>query len=92
LTRLSQLLDLAVADAEDNLSQLIVNKTIYGRIDRPSGIVTFASKKHPDQVLNEWSGQVNELLKLISKTNHLITKEEMVHSIIKPAATAQTPV
>jgi 26S proteasome regulatory subunit N5 len=60
------------------LSNLVVNKTIFARLDRLSGIVTFEAKKDANTVLNEWSNTVHSLLDLIVKTNHLITKEEMI--------------
>ncbi|CAJ0650773.1 14814_t:CDS:10 [Entrophospora sp. SA101] len=81
--RLSQLLDLNDQDTEDFLSKLVVSKTIYAKIDRPAGIVSFAEPKDPNQVLNDWSNNINSLLGLIEKTCHLITKEEMLHSIAR---------
>ncbi|TPX43225.1 hypothetical protein SeMB42_g04812 [Synchytrium endobioticum] len=79
--RLTQLLELAPAESEEFLSKLVVSKTIYAKIDRPAGIVSFIPRKDPNDVLNEWSRNINSLLELIVKTQHLITKEEMVHSI-----------
>ena len=70
-----------VQESEDFLSQLVVKGTIYARIDRPAGIVTFRETKDPNEVLNEWSHNLNSLMALVSKTTHLINKEEMVHSI-----------
>ncbi|KAF9381724.1 26S proteasome non-ATPase regulatory subunit 12 [Podila verticillata] len=81
--RLSQLLDLPDKECEEFLSKLVVSKTIYAKIDRPAGIVSFAKSKHPNEVLNEWSQDINALLGLIEKTCHLITKEEIIHSITK---------
>lgn len=81
--RLTQLLDLPDKDCEAFLSKLVVSKTIYAKIDRPAGIVSFAKSKHPNEVLNEWSQDINGLLGLIEKTCHLITKEEIIHSITK---------
>nr|CAG8613509.1 4341_t:CDS:10 [Entrophospora candida] len=81
--RLSQLLDLNDQDTEDFLSKLVVSKTIYAKIDRPAGIVSFAEPKDANQVLNDWSNNINSLLGLIEKTCHLITKEEMLHSIAR---------
>ena len=43
-------------------------------------------KKDANSVLNEWSNTVHSLLNLIVKTNHLIMKEEMIHSITKNLA------
>ncbi|KAJ2993834.1 26S proteasome non-ATPase regulatory subunit 12 [Globomyces sp. JEL0801] len=70
-------------EAEEFLSDLVVKKTIYARIDRLAGIVNFEAKKDANSVLNEWSNTIHSLLDLIVKTNHLIAKEEMVHSITK---------
>ncbi|CAG8526886.1 12562_t:CDS:10 [Ambispora gerdemannii] len=81
--RLTQLLDLNEQDTEDFLSKLVVSKTIYAKIDRPDGIVSFATPKDANTVLNDWSNNVNSLLGLIEKTCHLITKEEMLHSIAR---------
>ncbi|KAG0304624.1 26S proteasome non-ATPase regulatory subunit 12 [Dissophora globulifera] len=81
--RLTQLLDLPDKDCEGFLSKLVVSKTIYAKIDRPAGVVSFAKSKHPNEVLNEWSQDINGLLGLIEKTCHLITKEEIIHSITK---------
>ncbi|KAL0083537.1 PCI domain-containing protein [Phycomyces blakesleeanus] len=81
--RLGQLLDLNEKDAEESLSKLVVSKTIYARIDRMAGIVSFQVKKDANQTLNDWSSDINSLLNLVEKTCHLISKEEMVHSIAK---------
>ncbi|ORY01231.1 PCI-domain-containing protein [Basidiobolus meristosporus CBS 931.73] len=81
--RLTQLLDLSDRETEEFLSKLVVSKTIYARIDRPAGIISFSAPKDPNQVLNDWSHDVNSLLGLIEKTTHLINKEEMVHKITK---------
>lgn len=81
--RLTQLLDLPDKDCEEFLSKLVVSKTIYAKIDRPAGVVSFAKTKHANEVLNEWSQDINGLLGLIEKTCHLITKEEIIHSITK---------
>ncbi|CAO3635502.1 unnamed protein product [Cunninghamella blakesleeana] len=81
--RLTQLLDLNEKDTEDFLSKLVVSKTIHARIDRIAGVVSFQVKEDANQILNNWSSDINSLLNLIEKTCHLISKEEMVHSIAK---------
>lgn len=68
-------------ETEAFLSNLVVNKTIFARMDRPAGIITFTKPQNPTVILNEWSNSIHSLLDLIVKTNHLITKEEMVHSL-----------
>ncbi|KAI7884502.1 PCI-domain-containing protein [Lichtheimia hyalospora FSU 10163] len=73
--RLMQLLDLSEADTEEFLSKLVVSKTIYARVDRPAGVISFQVKKDANQVLNDWSSDINSLLNLVEKTCHLISKE-----------------
>ena len=86
MKKLNVLLDLSVQDTEEFLSALVVKKTVFARLDRISGIVTFEAKKDANVVLNEWSGTVHSLLDLIVKTTHLIAKEEMIHSIALPGS------
>ncbi|XP_064405875.1 26S proteasome non-ATPase regulatory subunit 12-like [Halichondria panicea] len=83
MQRLSELLALSIDEVEEFLSQLVTKKTIFARIDRPAGIVTFRESKDPNDVLNEWSTSLSSLMSLVSKTTHLINKEEMIHAIVK---------
>ncbi|KAI9105969.1 PCI domain-containing protein [Phlyctochytrium arcticum] len=62
--RLTQLLDLNVSETEEFLSNLVVSKTIWARMDRPAGVVTFQHRKDPNTVLNDWSTNINSLLDL----------------------------
>lgn len=78
---MTDLLDLTAAEAESALSKLVVSKTIYAKIDRVDGIVSFVPRRDSDEVINGWSNNIESLLGLISKTTHLIAKEEMVQSI-----------
>ncbi|XP_006813482.1 26S proteasome non-ATPase regulatory subunit 12-like [Saccoglossus kowalevskii] len=77
--RMSQLLELSENETEEFLSNLVVNKTVYARIDRLEGIVNFSQHKDPNDILNEWSYNLTQLMQLVNKTTHLINKEEMVH-------------
>ncbi|KAI8087722.1 PCI domain-containing protein [Gilbertella persicaria] len=79
--RLVQLLDLNEKDTEEFLSKLVVSKTIYARIDRSAGIINFQPKKDANEILNNWSNDINSLLNLIEKTCHLISKEVRVINI-----------
>jgi len=83
IARLTILLDLPLAETEAFLSDLVCKRTIWAKIDRPAGRVTFKAGELEDDVLNVWSGQVKRVLGLIGKTGHLISKEEMVNEIIK---------
>ncbi|KAK0919934.1 proteasome regulatory particle subunit [Friedmanniomyces endolithicus] len=79
--RLTSLLDLPAQETEKYISDLVVSKTIFARIDRPAQIVSFEKKRDADEVLNEWSGNMKSLLGLLERIDHLITKEEMMARI-----------
>lgn len=81
MKRMGELLDLTEAEIEEFLSTLVVNKTVEAKIDRLEGIVNFTQQKDPNDILNDWSFNINTLMSLVNKTNHLITKEEMVHKL-----------
>ncbi|XP_003746099.1 26S proteasome non-ATPase regulatory subunit 12 [Galendromus occidentalis] len=88
LERMAHLLDLSLAETEQTLSNLVTNKVIYAKIDRLSGIVHFVhQQKDPEEVLNDWSHNLNSLMSLLSRTTHLINKEEMVHRHLQPVVT-----
>ena len=57
-------------------------KTVFAKIDRPSGIVVFRPPKDASDMLNNWSRDISELMVLLNKTTHLITKEQMVHQLL----------
>ncbi|ORY31371.1 hypothetical protein BCR39DRAFT_571286 [Naematelia encephala] len=79
MTRLTELLDLSALTTERTLCKLVTDKTIYARIDRPAGIVSFKQKKGINEVLNAWSGDVAKMLELVEKTSHLVSKEYAMH-------------
>lgn len=80
-TRISQLLDLPSNEAEKFIADLVTGKSIFAKIDRPKGIISFNKRKNPNEFLNEWSSNVGNLLDLIENTCHLIHRENMVHKI-----------
>ncbi|XP_076805038.1 26S proteasome non-ATPase regulatory subunit 12-like [Clavelina lepadiformis] len=79
--RMANLLNLCVEEAEEYLAKLVVNKTVFAKIDRLSGIISFARPREPSEVLNEWSNSLNKLMGSVNKATHLIAKEEMIHSL-----------
>nr|CAG4643901.1 EOG090X04UV [Lepidurus arcticus] len=95
LERMAQLLDLTVQDTETFLSNLVTSKTVVAKTDRLDGIVHFGSAANSGQdanvLLNNWSRGLSELMDLVTKANHLINREEMVHRhlLSNAAATAQ---
>lgn len=79
MARLCQLLDLGEAQAEKTLCKLINDKTVYGKIDRPKGIICFKKPMKTNQVLNVWSNDISKMLELVEKTSHLVSKEYAMH-------------
>lgn len=83
ISHISEFLDINIDETEKFICNLIVKKTISGKIDRLTGIVTFnqpsliASKKNLiNNTLDDWLQQISTLVNLIDDTNHLISKEE----------------
>ncbi|KAF2839182.1 PCI-domain-containing protein [Patellaria atrata CBS 101060] len=91
IPRLTELLDLSEDETEKYISELVTAKTIYAKIDRPAKIVNFAKARDADDVLNEWSGNMKNLLGLLERIDHLITKEEMM-ARIQPTKMEKTKV
>jgi len=68
LDRLSSLLDLPKQQTEETLSRLVVSATIWARIDRPAGVVDFRQKRSTEDIMNDWSSDMNRLLSFVEKT------------------------
>jgi len=68
LSRLTSLLDLSQEQTEETLSRLVVGGTVWARVDRPSGVVSFHKRRSAEDVLNDWSSDMNKLLGYVEKT------------------------
>ena len=79
LKRMSELLDLKVEETEDCLSKMVVDKSVDAKVDRLDGIVHFSKNQDPNEMLNDWSHNISDLMGIVLKTTHLINREEMVH-------------
>ncbi|CRG99039.1 26S proteasome regulatory subunit p55, putative [Plasmodium relictum] len=79
LNRLSELLNASVEESENLLSELVSNKFLIAKIDRLYGIIKFGQKNNPENLLNNWSSQINQILDLLEESSHLIQKERMLH-------------
>jgi len=82
MKRMGSLLDLSVEEAEKFLADLVTAKTVYAKIDRLNGIVVFQPPKDAGETMNNWSRDISDLMHLLNKTTHLITKEQMVHQLL----------
>lgn len=86
MQRLSELLDLSLAETEKHLSDMVVSKALTAKIDRPAGIVRFAARKLPEEILNGWANNISKLLDLVETSCQQIQKEQMVHKARAAAA------
>ncbi|KAJ6621119.1 PCI domain-containing protein [Mycena sp. CBHHK59/15] len=68
LPRVTSLLDLNQKQTEETIARLVVAGTIWARIDRPAGIVNFRSQRSPEDVMNDWSSDMQKLLGVVEKT------------------------
>lgn len=82
LSRLCELLKLGTDQTEEYLSLLANNNALTVKIDRPSGVIHFTTKKAASDILNDWAFDINKLMNLVSKTCHLINKEECINNVL----------
>ena len=78
--RFSSLLQLSPEAAELYLSELVSSGQLYVKIDRPKGELLFVREQDASAVINEFTTNIDALLKLVETTCHLIHREQMVHS------------
>jgi 26S proteasome regulatory subunit N5 len=79
--RLEQLLNLSQETLEYHLSDLSFNGDIHLKIDRPNEIISFEKKRSNEEILSEWSSDINKMMHLMETTCHLINRENMVHKV-----------
>jgi 26S proteasome regulatory subunit N5 len=84
LQRLSTIVTVDVSTAEAVLAELVAEKALWARIDRPAGVVLFAAPRPAPEVLREWSFDIGTVLDLVNTTAHLINKEYLI-AANKPA-------
>jgi 26S proteasome regulatory subunit N5 len=83
LPRLTALLDLTPQQTEDTLARLVVSGTIWARTDRPAQIVNFRSKRNAEDVMNDWSSDMQKLLSLVEKTWMGVNAAQAAQSRVK---------
>ncbi len=79
--RLCSILGLPQDDTEQFVSSLVASKTVFAKIDRSLGIISFHKASQPADQLNEWSEDVSLLLSSLERVSHLIQRENMVYKI-----------
>jgi 26S proteasome regulatory subunit N5 len=89
LSRLTALLDLTPKETEQTLAKLVVSGTIWAKVDRPAGIVDFRKERGAENVMNDWSSDMQKLLGLVEKTWMAMNAAQAAQSRIKPNVVAQ---
>ncbi|GAC73807.1 26S proteasome regulatory complex, subunit RPN5/PSMD12 [Moesziomyces antarcticus T-34] len=79
LARLAQLLDLSPDQSEQALADLVSGGTVWAKMDRPRGLVTFEKRRTNADVLNAWSADMSKLMDTVEKVTHLVEKEWAIH-------------
>jgi len=82
LKRMTELLCLSLDETEEVLTNLVINKTIWAKVNRLEGVVNFKMSKPASEVLNDWSHNINTLMNNVCKAGHLINKELMIHQYL----------
>jgi len=83
--RLAELLKLDDEKTETYLSEMVSDKQLYAKINRPTGIVTFQKPQDSNDQLEAWSRDINDVIGLVEKTCHLINKENMFYQMRRAA-------
>ncbi|KAG7098977.1 hypothetical protein E1B28_000864 [Marasmius oreades] len=88
ISRLTSLLDLTRKQTEETLARLVVSKTIWARIDRPAEIINFRSPRSAEDVMNDWSSDMQKLLGMVEKTWMGMNAAQAAQSRIRATASS----
>ncbi|EKM61277.1 uncharacterized protein PHACADRAFT_247770 [Phanerochaete carnosa HHB-10118-sp] len=90
LPHLTTLLDLTLPQTEETLCRLVVSGTVWARIDRPAGIVSFRQARTAEDVMNDWSSDMSKLLNLVEKTWMGVNAAQAAQARAKAVAAASS--
>jgi len=83
---LTSLLSLPTSETEELLSRLVVSGMVWARIDQPAGIVNFRQKRSAEDVMNDWSSDMNRMLGLVEKAWMAMNAEVAARSVVEKGA------
>ena len=81
IERISQMTFVPDDEIESELADMVVNNYIFARINRIEKIVNFRKKTDHHDVLDNFNYDMDNMLKKIEETCHLINKEYLKHGI-----------
>ena len=75
--KLSKLLRNSISKIEDNLCELIFEDKVTCSIDRPAELIKFKTKKSESQMIDDWVGNINEIVDLVDFVCERIEREDI---------------
>ena len=81
IERISQMTLVPIEEIEKELADMVVNNYIFAKINRIEKIVNFRKKTDYHDELDNYNYDMNNLLKKIEETCHLINKEYLTYGI-----------
>ena len=81
IKRISEMTEVPVDEIENEIADMVVNNYIYARINRIEQIVNFRKTTDHHDVLDNFNYDMDNMLKKIEETCHLINKEYLKHGI-----------
>ena len=81
IERISQMTKVPIDEIESELADMVVNNYIFARINRIEKIVNFRKKTDYHDVLDNFNYDMDNMLKKIEETCHLINKEYLKYNI-----------
>ena len=81
IERISEMTLVSIEEIENELADMVVNNYIFAKINRIEKIVNFRKKTDYHDELDNYNYDMNNLLKKIEETCHLINKEYLTYGI-----------
>ena len=81
IERISQMTLVPMDEIENELADMVVNNYIFAKINRIEKIVNFRKKTDHHDILDNFNYDMDNMLKKIEETCHLINKEYLKHGI-----------
>lgn len=75
IKRMNNLVGVDAETCEAELCEMINNKLVNAKINRPDNVVNFKRAKNENEILNSWRGDIHKILDLVDHTANLINRE-----------------
>lgn len=75
IKRMNNLVGVDADTCEAELCEMINNKLVNAKINRPDNVVNFKRAKNENEILNSWRSDIHKILDLVDHTANLINRE-----------------